>query len=274
MTLPCTDLGGLQVSRLVCGTNSFLGYSHISRARDQWIKRVMTPERIAEVLARGIECGVNTFLGPVNEIMIRAREIAEKATGVHMAYIATPSHGTDDEVMSRIDQCADIGVELCWFHTSVIEKRIKLHEQEITGLPAFIERVRKHGMVPGFTTHRPEAIPLADTIGLDVAGYATMLNAAGFMCTVEIEALARRILPRAQKPVLIIKPFASGRLTPMTGMEYVCRHMQEKDAVAVGVLSPEEIEEDVRLFLEFACGQAEVELPAPTRSKAVFEFHG
>ena len=271
MQLPRVDLGGVEVSRLVCGTNSFLGYSHQSRARDEWIRRVMTPERIAEVLARGAECGVNTFLGPVTETMVRAREIAEKATGVHMNYIATPSQGTDDEVLARIDECADMGVELCWLHTSVIEKRMRLQEQEITGLPRFLEHIRAKGMLPGFTTHRPEAIPLADRAGLDVAGYATMLNAAGFMCTIEIEVLARRILPRAEKPVVIIKPFASGRLAPMTGMQYVCSHIQEKDSVAVGVLSPEEIEEDVRLFLEYAYGEAEVALPEPTRSKAVFD---
>lgn len=271
MELPCIDVGGLQVSRLVCGTNSFLGYSHISRARDIWIRRVMTPERIAEVLVRAIECGVNTFLGPVNETMIRARELARKVTGVSMYYIATVSQGADDEIMERIDGCADMGVELCWFHTSVIEKRMRLQEQEITGLPKLIEHVRARGMAPGFTTHRPEAIPLADRIGLDVVGYGTMLNAAGFMCTIEIEVLSRRIVPNAEKPVLIIKPFASGRLAPMTGMEYVCRHMQPKDCVAVGVLSPEEIEEDVRLFMECSYGEAEVDLPAPTRSKAVFD---
>jgi hypothetical protein len=203
--------------------------------------------------------------------MVRAREIVEKATGVHMYYIITPGQGTDEEVLAKIDECARMGAEVCWLHTSVIERRIKLQEQEITGLPKFIERIRKHGMEPGFTTHRPEAIPLADRIGLDVAGYATMLNAVGFMCTVEIEVLARSVLPKAQRPLLITKPFASGRLAPMTGMQYVCRHLQPKDGVVVGVISPEEIEEDVRLFLEFAHGAAQVELPAPTRSKMVFD---
>jgi len=271
MDLPRINVGGVELSRLVCGTNSFLGYSHISRARDNWIRRVMTPTAIAEVLARGIECGVNCFLAPVSETMIRAREIAEKATGVHMYYIGTPSQGTDDEVIQRIDQCADLGIELCWFHTSVIEKRMNLHERQIVGLPRFVEHIRHRGMLPGFTTHRPEAITLADAIDLDVVGYSTMLNAVGFLCTVEVEALTRSILPKARRPVLIIKPFASGRLSPMVGMEYVCRHIQPKDGVVVGVLSPEEIEEDVRLFLEFAHGAGKVELPAPTRSKAVFE---
>ena len=271
MRLPTTDIGGLGVSRLVCGTNSFLGFSHISNARDQWIRRVMSAERIAEVLARAIECGVNAFLAPVSPKMIEAREIAQKATGGRMYYIGTPSQGSDDEVRARIDECADMGVELCWLHTSVIEKRIKLQEQQITGLPGFLEHIRRKGMLPGFTTHRPEAIPLSDRQGYDVTGYATMLNAAGFMCTVEIEVLSRRVLPAAQRPVLIIKPFASGRLTPMTGMQYVCDNIREKDAVVAGVLSPEEIEEDVRLFMEYAYGEGQVELPAPTRSKAVFD---
>jgi len=35
---PMTTVGGVAVSRVIIGTNSFLGYSHMSQARDRWLR--------------------------------------------------------------------------------------------------------------------------------------------------------------------------------------------------------------------------------------------
>ena len=52
MPMPMTSIGGIEVSRIVCGSNTFFGYSHFSGARDRWLKRHFDTPKIVEVLAK------------------------------------------------------------------------------------------------------------------------------------------------------------------------------------------------------------------------------
>jgi len=62
---PRTTIGGLSVSRLVIGTNWFLGYSHCTLAKDAFIKERFTDSnRIEEILEVFFRAGVDTVIGP------------------------------------------------------------------------------------------------------------------------------------------------------------------------------------------------------------------
>ena len=47
---PRTKIENLSVSRLLIGTNWFLGYSHTSKAKDRDIVETMTADRIAAIV--------------------------------------------------------------------------------------------------------------------------------------------------------------------------------------------------------------------------------
>jgi hypothetical protein len=47
---PRTMVGGVSLSRLIIGTNWFLGYSHTSVAKDNFIKTYQNRQRMAEIL--------------------------------------------------------------------------------------------------------------------------------------------------------------------------------------------------------------------------------
>ena len=47
---PRTTIGGVSVSRMVIGTNWFLGFTHQSQAKDQFIRDLQTRERLVEIL--------------------------------------------------------------------------------------------------------------------------------------------------------------------------------------------------------------------------------
>jgi hypothetical protein len=50
-TFPRTTVGGVSVSRMIIGTNWFLGYSHTTRAKDDYIKtQIMERKKIADIL--------------------------------------------------------------------------------------------------------------------------------------------------------------------------------------------------------------------------------
>jgi hypothetical protein len=47
---PRTMVGGVSVSRMIIGTNWFLGFSHTSVAKDEFIKEHMDRRRVADVM--------------------------------------------------------------------------------------------------------------------------------------------------------------------------------------------------------------------------------
>ncbi|MHB1319122.1 MAG: hypothetical protein ACYCYF_10935, partial [Anaerolineae bacterium] len=88
-SFPSLTIEGVTISRVICGTNALLGWSHVSAGRDAWIRSYYTPERIAEVWARCQDLGVNAVMGPLFPRLIEALEATERLTGVRPIWVAT-----------------------------------------------------------------------------------------------------------------------------------------------------------------------------------------
>jgi len=266
MDFPTTNIGGIEISRLVIGSNMFCGASHFSLARDKWLRRHFTRERILEMVQFCAERGLNAMVAGASEQYMSILRDAEKATGRHVHYIATPAGVTIEELKKGIDLAADLGCELCWPHSTFTDSALNVQKGIIEGAPEVLDYIRERGMVPGWSTHRPETVVVSDRQGYDVEGYIQIFNAVGFLCAVETD-WARKVVRGARKPVLCIKPLAAGRLMPPTGLRYVYDNIKPVDAVAVGMMSPEEAEEDIAIARQCIAGQSpEVELQY-TRSK-------
>ena len=110
----------------------------------------------------------------------------------------------------------------------------------------FLRIVREMGMIPGLSTHMPEAITCADACGADVASYVQPYNAAGFLCQVETDWV-QQVINNAKNPVMTIKPLAAGRLLPPTGLAFVWNTIRDCDMVTIGTMSTYEAEEDIEL---------------------------
>ena len=267
MDMPMTVIGGHKVSRLMCGSNSFFGFSHISAARDAWIRRTFTDELVTEVMVAGAKLGVNCFISGPLDRFVRIREAIEKATGVHTVWFATPGGANLEELKDGIRKTADLGAEFCMPHTCWTEAYLDVANMKIHGYPEAAELIRKLGMVPGLSNHRPESLRVCMKQKYDCETLTLPFNSAGFLCSVETDWTAR-LIQDCPIPIISIKPLASGRLMPPTGFSFVYQHIKPTDTVAVGVLSAEELEEDVKLALQYTAGAAErVELTT-SRSKA------
>jgi len=267
VTLPTTEIGGYRVSRLMCGSNSFFGYSHISAARDAWIRRVYTDELIAEIVAAGARLGINCFISGPEERFARIREEVKRQTGVHITWFCTPSGADLAELKENIRKTRDLGPEFCMPHTCWTEAYLDVANLEIRGYPEAAELIRKLGMVPGLSNHRPEALRACVKQGYDCAAITLPFNSIGFLCSVETDWTAR-LIRDCPIPVIAIKPLGSGRIQPPTGFSFVYQHIKPSDTVAVGVLSREEIEEDVKLATRYMAGSAADVAMTMSRSKA------
>ena len=268
MPFPMTNIGGIEVSRLMIGTNTFHGFSHFSAARSEWLRRHFTPERIYEVVAYCAEEGLNvTIAGARGDYMDVLQEV-ERNTGQHIYYIGTPSGGTLEELKRGIDETADIGCEFCWPHTSWTDSHLLPAENRIVDAPEVLAYIRERGMIPGWSTHRPETVVVSDRAGYDCAGYVQMFNSIGFLCPVETDWM-RNIIRGTDKPIVSIKPLGAGRIMPPTGLAFVYSNVKPIDTVAIGMLSVEEAKEDIaiaRQCIADATAGPEVELQY-TRSK-------
>jgi hypothetical protein len=141
-------------------------------------------------------------------------------------------------------------------------------ETRIVGIEPILAEIRRLGMIPGLSTHRPETIIVCDKAGYDVATYIQPYNAAGFLCQVETDWIGR-VIRNTPKPVMCIKPLGAGRILPPTGLQFVFNTCKPNDMVVIGTMNVYEAEEDVQLALEILTGQSSERKLTFSRSKSV-----
>ena len=90
MSFPRTSVAGLSLSRLIVGTNWFLGYSHYSVAKDKFIKNTQTRDKIADILEVYLDSGIDTIMGPMLPLLSDAVQEAQQRSGKEIQLILTP----------------------------------------------------------------------------------------------------------------------------------------------------------------------------------------
>lgn len=271
---PRTLIDDLSVSRMIIGTNWFMGYSHTSQSKDSFIRETMDAKRIASVLSVFMEAGIDTTLGMMTEQhMLDAVKMAEDKAGRKLIKLGTPhfdiSDAPDalDNTKRLLDQQAESGMSVCMPHQCTTDALVDKRTRTIVDMPMYCRLIRERGMIPGLSTHLPEAIVYADEQKLDVATYIQIYNAAGFMMPVEVDWV-HRIITGAAHPVLTIKPLAAGRLLPLVGLAFSWSTIRDFDMVAIGTMTPDEAKEVIELSWSLLEKRASNVQLQRTRSKA------
>lgn len=255
-TFPRTSVGGVSVSRLIVGTNWFLGFSHTSAAKDRFIREFMTRERVADILTVFLEHGVDAVMGMPVPMLSGAIEDAQCRTGRKVHLILTPTFNIrpggppEQEPESVFDRCKQLGATFCFPHSSLVDCLVDRLHRTIRGYDGYARLIREREMVPGLSTHLPEAVVIADQTGADAESYIQIYNSAGFLMTVEAD-WCMRIIHNARKPVMTIKPLAAGRILPPVGLAFVWNTIRDQDLVTIGTTTPDEAREAIELSMSF-----------------------
>lgn len=257
---PRTEVGGVSASRLVIGCNWFLGYSHATLAKDHFIREhIASREKIADILEVYLRAGVDTYIGLVTEkLQKEAIDEAQERTGKKISVISTPSlpvtrrtavDGFDiGEVERMLDAEAAAGATFLLPHSNTTDRMLDKCTRELRQMDVICRMIRERGMIPGLSTHMPEAIVYADETGLDVETYISIFNAMGFLMPIEVD-WTRDVIHKAKKPVLTIKPMAAGQIRPLQALTFSWNAIRDCDMIAAGSSSPEEAKELVDLSL-------------------------
>lgn len=253
---PRTTVGGVSVSRMIIGTNWFLGYSHTSKAKDDFIKSYQTKENIADIITVFMKSGVDTIMGMPVPMLADAVKMAEDRTGKKAIFILTPHFnikpgGPSETEPERVfDLCKKLGATFCMPHQCITDALMDKMHHKIRDIDKYTKLIRERGMVPGLSTHMPESIIIADETGIDVETYIQLYNATGFLLQVETDWIMRCI-KNAKKPVMTIKPLAAGRILPPVGLAFVWNTIRDQDMVTIGTTTPDEAKEVIELSLDF-----------------------
>ncbi|MCL2640255.1 MAG: hypothetical protein FWD53_05370, partial [Phycisphaerales bacterium] len=256
---PRTQIENVSVSRLIVGTNWFMGFSHTSKSKDVFIKEHQTRQRIAEILKVFFEAGCDAVMGvrPDATHLTEAIRDAEQATGRKAVMIYTPTMPTDPSAPGAVDEVAkildravakDFGATFCMPHMATTDAMVNIRTRKIEGMDVWCKMIRDRGMLPGLSTHMPESPVYADESGLDVASYIQIYNAAGFLMHIEVDWVQRMIW-KAKKPVMTIKPLAAGRLMPLVGLAFSWSTIRDIDMVALGAMTADEAKEGIDISL-------------------------
>ena len=262
---PRTEVGGLSLSRMIIGTNNIMGGSHRTHARDVHIQGINNnAEAVAGILEAYLEYGVDTIIGCLSKapFALDGIELAQERTGKKVHYIELTYFDMSDTKESRqaaydyIKNCRAVGADICMPLHVCVEELVDKQKRTINRIGDYLYMIREQGMIPGLSAHMPEIVEYADENGYDVETYIQIYNAAGFLMQVEVESV-QRIIWKAKKPVLTIKPMAAGHLNPFVGLNFVWNTIRPQDMVAVGCMTPEEAHETV----EFSFAALERRLP-------------
>jgi hypothetical protein len=136
----------------------------------------------------------------------------------------------------------------------------------IRDLDQYTRMIRARGMIPGLSTHMPEAVIYADKMEADIETYIQIYNSAGFLMQVEADWVMR-VIQEAKKPVMTIKPLAAGRILPVVGLAFVWNTIRDQDMVTIGTATPDEAREVIEISLDLLNRRLPENQLQETRSK-------
>ena len=262
--IPRISLENLKLSKIVCGTNPFVGITHRNNPFDilSHLRRFKQPETIAKFMIHLLqEHGINCCVSSPRDKIYQATKIVEKETGEKYHWICTPSRrktvkNLAGDIFKQIDWCRDKGVFVCMPHRNYTDNAIDKKNLVIGGnkteLPPYPEisaYIRDKGMIPGLSSHNIETIQAVEKNKYDAALIIQPLNKRGFQSDADPEYLTQMI-QNTKIQILNIKPMAAGRIDPRKALSFCLKSIKKNDFLAVGFSKYEQCVEDGKIIEE------------------------
>jgi hypothetical protein len=251
--LPTIALGPHRVTRLIIGGNPVYGYSHFNRLLSQHMIDWHTPERVAALLKRCEQAGLNCWQNSYAERTLQDLERYRSAGGsMHWLCLGKPDWDQHPEHIEEVAKRKPIGIAP---HGALAER---LHRaQKLDVLTDLLKRIRDQGVLVGLSTHNPALLELAEEKGWNVDYYMCCLYYLTRPRDEQQKILGRDLplgeiyLPTdpprmfqavrsAKKPCLVYKVLAAGRRVRDTAEIRECfktalDNIKPTDAMIVGM---------------------------------------
>jgi len=250
--LPTIELGQLEVSRLILGSNPFYGFSHQSKELSREMVDYYTDARIAALLDGAASHGITAVASPPYERWIRLFRGYLERGGKLRIWIAQPD-GKPSRMKDEISTAVEAGAKAVFVQGARVDAQFVAGNLDVVG--NWIEHIKSLGVPAGMASHRPDVHVDAEKRRFPTDFYFQCFYnpRQGYREQDRQKAIAA--IRQIAKPVVGYKILAAGRTRAAEGFEFAFRHLRDKDGVCVGMFpkhDPDQIEENVGLTMRGA----------------------
>jgi hypothetical protein len=247
-------IGNLTFSKVLCGTNAFWGHSHFSDARNAEYLGRFDDETIARTIRHCIGLGVNTIESSMNERIVSILSRLRENNPGPIHFVGSTRIDETSEMKShqqKLSLLIENRAAICVVHAQYVDRPRK--GDSIGGLKQLIDKIHEAGLLAGISTHRVETIELCEKQNYGIDTYLFPLNLSGFVYpgfdgkdTVQERV---NIVRGVDKPFVLIKALAAGRIPPDEGLHFIAENSKPNDLVSLGFGGVGEITESIK-FVE------------------------
>ena len=246
--IPKISLENLKLSKIVCGTNQFVGITHRANPFEMWahLRRFKKAETVAKFMIHLLqEHGINCCISSPRDKVYDAIQITEKESGEKYHWICSPSRrktakNIPRDVYKQVDWCVEREVSVCLMQRGYADKAIDKEKLTLGGnslkypsYPEISAYIRDKGMIPGITTHFHEVLLSVEKNDYDTALLVTPVNKIGFTSNTDPKNIIE-FVKYTKRQVMAIKPMAAGRIPPQEAFNFTLRNLKENDFMAMG----------------------------------------
>jgi hypothetical protein len=219
--VPKMKFGNAEISRLVCGCNTFYGFSHFNSALDEVMREYYTQDRVCDVLHQCTRFGINAF-----NFYSAGRGIPDwdafLAEGGKMHLIVQGHIGDQTGFMKTYKPLAT------YYHGEQTDQAF--HNGQMDTVKEWCKQMRDTGSMVGVGSHNPEVIAMVEEQNWDVDFYACCVynrtrapeewakvlgaervEGEGYLATDPPRMY--KVIQQTKKPCFAFKILAAGRVT-------------------------------------------------------------
>lgn len=251
--LPTVKLGPHAITRLIIGGNPIYGYSHFNRLLSQHQSDWHTPDRVAALLKRCEQAGINCWQNSYAERTLADLDRYRAAGGtMHWLCLGKPDWDQHPEHIIDAAKHKPIGIAP---HGALADRLYRAKKLDV--LTDLLKRIHDQGVLVGLSAHNPALVELAEEKGWSVDYYMCCLYYRT-RSREELQQMLGKDLPLGEiylpsdpprmfkvvqsvkKPCLVYKVLAAGRKVSNAGEIRECfktalDNVKTQDALIVGM---------------------------------------
>ena len=244
-TMPSIMLGEHRISRLICGSNPFLGYSYLGQHTDRQMKDYYTPERVVELLLKCEKAGISAHqTSSRHDYMKMLRERGSKIK----VFTLTSSR---ENIDSDIDNASPIALV---HHGGVTDRLFAEGKSDV--VHDYVKAVKDRGIMAGVSAHNPDVIKKIADDGWEVDFFMTCfyyltrkmdkpetlptLPVGAYQFLRDDPKVMTSVIRQVKQPCLAFKILGAGRLCSsqedvISAFKFAFENIKPTDGIIVGM---------------------------------------
>lgn len=261
--MPAISLGPYRVSRLICGSNPFLGYSYLGQHTDRQMKEYFTAERAAEMLINCERAGITAHQSSSRTDYYGLLE--EQGSKLRLIRL----HSDREKISEAL---ADYRPVALVHHGGVSDRMFAAGNKSL--VHDYVKEVKDQGLLAGVSAHNPDVIKQIADEGWEVdffmacfynltrevktGEHVAALPVGSYNFLKDDPVAMTNVIKQVTQPCLAFKILGAGRLCSSqeqvrSAFRFAFENIKPTDGVIVGMFpwSFDEITTNVQYVKEF-----------------------